>query len=143
MNSRHKARETALQILYNVDISQCTPAEALGIQLEAMRSGGGARRYCEALVSGVLAERRALDAIINESSDNWTVDRMPIVDRNILRIAVYEFMHLTDVPFKVVIDEAVELAKRYGSEESGAFVNGILDRARKCAQPGGAAAGGA
>ncbi|MBI5886662.1 MAG: transcription antitermination factor NusB [Deltaproteobacteria bacterium] len=143
MNSRHKARETALQILYNVDISQCPPAEALGAQLDAMRGAGAARRYCEALVNGVLAERRAIDAVINESSDNWTIDRMPLVDRNILRIAVYEFMHLTDVPFKVVIDEAVELAKRYGSEESGAFVNGILDKARKCSHPGGAAAHGA
>jgi len=143
MNSRHKARETALQILYNADISKCTPAEALGAQLDAMRTTGAARRYCEALVNGVLADCRAIDAVINDSSDNWTVDRMPLVDRNILRIAVYEFLHLTDVPFKVVIDEAVELAKRYGSEESGAFVNGILDKARKCVQPGSVAANGA
>lgn len=137
MNSRHKARETALQILYNVDISGCDPSEAMDSHLEGMREASAARRYCEALVCGVMAERPVIDGIINECSENWTVDRMPLVDRNILRIAVYELEHLSDVPFKVVIDEAVELAKRYGSEESGAFVNGILDKARKGVQPDG------
>ncbi|OGQ60529.1 MAG: transcription antitermination factor NusB [Deltaproteobacteria bacterium RIFCSPLOWO2_02_FULL_53_8] len=134
MNSRHKARETALQILYNVDISGCALNEAIDSHLDGMREASAARRYCDALVKGVMAERSVIDGIINECSENWTVDRMPLVDRNILRIAVYELEHLSDVPFKVVIDEAVELAKRFGSEESGAFVNGILDKARKGGQ---------
>lgn len=135
MNNRHKARETALQILYNVDISEGDSAEAVKTRMEGMRQGSDARKYCELLVSGVRANRKALDSIIEESSDNWTIDRMPLVDRNILRLAVYELRYSPDVPFKVVIDEAVELAKRYGSDESGAFINGILDKARKYAQP--------
>ncbi|MBI5563198.1 MAG: transcription antitermination factor NusB [Deltaproteobacteria bacterium] len=136
MNSRRKARETALQILYSVDISECDPSEAMEAHLEAMRPGSDARLYCERLVSGVLAERKSIDGVIEDASENWTIDRMPPVDRNILRIAVYELRRSADVPFKVVIDEAVELAKRYGSDDSGAFVNGILDNARKAAEEG-------
>ncbi len=85
------------------------------------------RAYSREVVVGVWESRVELDRLIRRSSKNWRVERMSRVDRNILRIAIYEVLYRKDVPPKVSIDEAVELGKRYGSEESGAFINGILD----------------
>lgn len=130
MSVRRKARETALQILYKTDISEGRAGEDLH-ELDSLVAGTEARRYCETLVSGIDAKRDEIDAVIERHSENWTVERMAVVDRNILRIAVYELMHSEDVPYKVAIDEAVELAKLYGTEESGAFINGIIDKVRK------------
>lgn len=129
MNIRHKARELALQILYRTDIAGA--AENLDSELESLAPGTQARIYCETLIKGVADKRQELDSLIEEFSENWTVDRMAIVDRNILRIAAYELKHSPDVPFKVIIDEAVELAKKYSAEDSGAFINGVLDKIRK------------
>lgn len=83
--------------------------------------------YASRLASGVEKNLPAIDARIRAQADNWRLERMPSVDRNILRIAIYELEHETDVPKLVVVDEAVELAKRYGSEQSGRFINGLLD----------------
>jgi len=121
MNVRRKARETALQVLYRMDMAEDAASEDYG---------GEARLYCEELIKGVVRNRAEVDCLIEENSDNWTVARMAIVDRNILRVAVYELKY-SDVPYKAVIDEAVELAKKFGSAESGAFINGIVDNARK------------
>lgn len=85
------------------------------------------RAYSREVVAGVWENKAALDRLIRRASKNWRVERMSRVDRNILRIAIYEVVHREDVPPKVSIDEAVELGKRYGTEESGAFINGILD----------------
>ena len=93
-----------------------------------------ARRYACSLVVGVLAERRELDRLIADAAENWRLGRMAIVDRNILRLGAWELAYNPDIPEKVAIDEAIELAKRFGSKESGAFVNGILDRVRKAKQ---------
>lgn len=131
MNVRRKARESALQILYKVDVAENRAADLFDSDVEGLdhlAGGTEARRYCETLVRGVLDNLETIDKKIEEYSENWTIDRMAIVDRNVLRVAVYEFLYSGDVPFKVIIDEAVELAKKYGSEESGAFINGILDR---------------
>ncbi|MBI5237997.1 MAG: transcription antitermination factor NusB [Deltaproteobacteria bacterium] len=119
MNERHKEREKALQRLYNADISDNMP------------DAGELKGYGLTLIEGVLERKGEIDSQIEASSDNWTIGRMPVVDRNILRIAVYELRYCTDIPYKVAIDEAVELAKRYGGEGSGAFVNGILDKVHK------------
>lgn len=132
MNVRRKARETALQALYKIDISESKAAEA-GLELEELAPGTESRRYCETLVSGVAAHRDELDSVIEKHSENWTIGRMSVVDRNILRIAAYELLHGRDVPYKVVIDEAVELAKKFGTDESGPFINGIIDKIRKAA----------
>jgi len=132
MKIRRKARETALQILYKMDIAGT--ASDCGADMEALAPGTEGRRYCESLVSGVQAEIDSIDAAIEEHSENWKVDRMAVVDRNILRVAVYELRSRPDVPYKVIIDEAVELAKRYGSEDSGPFINGIIDRVGKALQ---------
>lgn len=128
MSVRRKARETALQILYRIDISPGPPAED---GFDELLPGTEARRYCETLVNGITSRLPEIDATIDRHSENWKVVRMGVIDRNILRIAVFELSYSKDVPYKVVIDEAVELAKRYGSEESGAFINGILDNVRK------------
>ena len=124
-------------MLYSIDIAEESGAGDDPLQGEEPPQGveplQGAKDYAEALVRGVLDKKDAIDRVIEISSDNWSVERMPLVDRNILRIAVYE-MRYSDVPFKVAIDEAVELAKRFGTDESGAFVNGILDRMHREAE---------
>ena len=83
--------------------------------------------YARTLVEGTLEHREEIDRLIRDQADNWRLERMPAVDRNILRLAVFEMLHQRDVPKLVVVDEAIELAKRFGSEQSGRFVNGLLD----------------
>ncbi|OGP15340.1 MAG: transcription antitermination factor NusB [Deltaproteobacteria bacterium GWA2_54_12] len=129
MNLRRKARETALQALYKLDIAGVSGEEDL--ELEELAPGTAERRYCETLVQGVRMHLKDLDPEIEKYSENWTISRMSVVDRNILRIAVYELLYSSDVPYKVIIDEAVELAKKFGTDESGPFINGIIDRIRK------------
>lgn len=85
------------------------------------------RVFANDLVKGVVAEKEKIDSVLSEHSTNWKISRMAAVDKNILRMATYELMHMTDIPVKVTINEAVEIAKRFGTAESGAFVNGILD----------------
>ena len=130
MNIRRKARETALQVLYKIDINQGESSEVFGPDMETLAPGTEARRYCELLVRGVVDHGREIDSVIEANSENWTLERMAVVDRNILRVSVFELLY-TETPYKVIIDEAVELAKRYGSEESSAFINGIIDKIRK------------
>jgi N utilization substance protein B len=95
------------------------------------RAAGGhlaaAYDYGKALVTGTLEHRDEIDELIREQAEHWRLERMPVVDRNILRLAIYEFLYETDVPKLVVLDEAIELAKRFGSEQSSKFVNGLLD----------------
>ncbi len=125
---RTKARERALQALYQIDVAAEGIDDALGrfwksfepVEREVMD-------LAEALVRGVAGHRRKIDETIERVSINWRLDRMAKVDRNVLRLAVYELLE-TDVPVKVVINEAIELGKKYGSESSGAFVNGVLDK---------------
>jgi transcription antitermination protein NusB len=125
---RTKARERALQALYQIDVAAEGIDDALArfwksfepVEREVMA-------LAEALVRGVARHRRAIDDTIEGVSINWRLDRMAKVDRNVLRLAVYELLE-TDVPVKVVINEAIELGKKYGSESSGAFVNGLLDK---------------
>ncbi|HEY6101164.1 MAG TPA: transcription antitermination factor NusB [Anaeromyxobacter sp.] len=125
---RTKARERALQALYQIDVAAEGIDDALGrfwksfepVEREVMA-------LAEGLVRGVAKHRRLLDETIERASINWRLDRMAKVDRNVLRLAVYELLE-TDVPVKVVINEAIELGKKYGSESSGAFVNGVLDK---------------
>lgn len=129
MNSRRKARETALKILYNMEMSDNGHDGIMEAQLDLLMSGSEEKSYAERLVKGVESFASSIDGVIERFSDNWTIDRMPIVDRCILRIAVFELKHSIGVPYRVVIDEAVEIAKLYGSDEAPAFVNAVLDRA--------------
>jgi transcription antitermination protein NusB len=126
---RTKARERAVQALYQIDVAATDLDEALSrfwksfepVEREVMQ-------VAEELVRGVARHRRELDAAIEAVSQNWRLDRMARVDRNVLRLAAFELLHQGDVPVKVVINEAIELGKKFGSESSGAFINGVLDR---------------
>ena len=129
--SRRKARAYALQVLYARDVERDTDVgAALGGWSETFELDvdDAAREFAGALVAATVKEQPAIDEIIAASSRNWRLERMSRVDRNILRIAVSELRSFLETPVKVVINEAVELAKRFGTAESPAFVNGILDR---------------
>lgn len=129
MTRRHKARRGALQILYAWE----TRGRDRSLQAEATdfwtrrNVSSEARDYGGRLVAAIDEHLPEIDALLAENSEGWEIDRMSIIDRNILRIAVGEFLYLDDVPSKVSIDEAVRLAARYGGADSPRFVNGILD----------------
>jgi len=127
MGMRRKGRELALQALYQLDLSGDEPASALPMFWEHCEAPTDAMTFGQNLVSGVLEERAYIDELISASSDNWRLGRLSHVDRNILRVATYELLRRPDVPTTVAIDEAIEIAKRFGSDESPTFVNGVLD----------------
>ena len=131
MRRRTRGREAALRALYQIDVTREPPDEVLRTFWEESSLRIDVRSFAEQLVRGVVDERAVLDRLINEVSTNWSVDRMSVIDRNILRMAVFELMRMPEVPRKVAINEAVELAKMYGAEESAAFINGILDPVSK------------
>jgi len=129
VGSRTKARECALQALYQLDLSGGDPREAVrGVLAHFEEADEATERFADELVRGVQSERPQIDALIQTSSTHWKLERMARVDRNILRLAVYEILRRAEVPVRVTLNEAIELGKKYGSEESSAFVNGVLDR---------------
>ena len=126
---RTKARERALQALYQIDVASTDLDEALSRFWRSFEPvEREVREMAEALVRGVAEHRREIDDAIEAVSTHWRLDRMAKVDRNVLRLAAHELLHRPDVPVKVAINEAIELGKKYGSESSGAFVNGVLDK---------------
>ncbi len=133
---RTKARERALQALYQIDVAATDLDEALSRFWKSFEPvEKEVRDLAEQLVRGVAEHRRRIDDAIEGVSVNWRLDRMAKVDRNILRLAVYELQHRPDVPVKVAINEAIELGKKYGSESSGAFINGVLDKIASALPP--------
>ena len=129
MGSRRKAREAALQVLYGLEFWKPEEADLLvDLYWGCFANGDEGRDFTSTLVRGVVDQRARIDAIIQEASTNWKLERMALVDRNILRIATLELQFMTDIPKKVSLNEAIEIAKRYGSEDSSSFINGILDR---------------
>ena len=128
MGSRHQARERALQILFQYDIHG-KPGLWLEEFWKQYPLEEGLKAFTNQLVDGVLANRTELDNLIGRFATNWTVSRMPIVDRNIVRAGLYELLWMPDVPAKVTLNEAIELAKSFGDDEASKFVNGILDQA--------------
>ncbi len=127
MGTRHQARERALQVLFQHDIHG-----KAGVKLDEFwkeySTTDEAKAFAEQLVKGVLEHKQELDVLIGKYATNWTVNRMPIVDRNILRAGLFEFLWMDDVPANVTMDEAIELAKSFGDDEASKFVNGILDK---------------
>ena len=117
----------ALQVLYQIDISCENGRSALDIFWESFKVPGESREFSERLVVGVSNHKEDIDSIIEKYSKNWSLKRMPKVDRNILRLAVFELFYCLDIPMKVAINEAIDLGKKFGSEKSGSFINGILD----------------
>ncbi len=131
MRTRTLAREAAFQYLYEVDAVGLADAESLEDFLARQLGRAEARPYAAAIAKGVLERREEIDRTLSEVSEHWSLERMAIVDRNILRLGAYELTHAGDVPPKVAINEAINLARRFSTEEACAFVNGILDRIRE------------
>ena len=127
MGSRHQARERALQILFQYDIHG-RPGLWLDMFWKENEATDEVKAFAERLVAGVLEKKKELDALIGKYAANWKVSRMPIVDRNILRAGAYELLWMDDVPAKVTVNEAIELAKSFGDDDASKFVNGILDK---------------
>jgi transcription antitermination protein NusB len=137
MGPRRQGREGALRALFLLDLNpELTAGEALRRFFELWAEGGEvgdapsgeAREFCDRLVRGTWEHRDEIDTLIKHHSQAWRIERMAIVDRNVLRLCIYELRFGGEVPTAVALDEAIELAKRYGSDSSAAFVNGILDR---------------
>ena len=125
MKLRRKARMAVLQALYEVDVANHPAGEALDRRLQEQPLPAPAEDFVRHLMAGVLAHRQQLNVLIEEHAPEWPLDQVAIIDRNLLRMALYEFT-LGEVPVKVAINEAVELAKRYGSDSAPRFVNGVL-----------------
>ncbi len=128
MGARTTAREAALQMLFATEASGDSVATVIRDFWREMPGDAEGRPYADALVSGVVEVLSEVDERIAAASQHWRVERMARVDRNVLRVGAFELAHRPEVPRAVIIDEAVEMAKRFGTAESGAFVNGVLDR---------------
>jgi N utilization substance protein B len=134
MGKRREGREAAVQFLFQDDLNK-TDSEALPEALEEFwklrESSARTRQFASELIRGVLEYHDAIDERIKRVTANYELHRIAPVDRNILRVAIYEMLHTSEVPPVVCINEAIEIAKRFGSEDSGRFVNGILDRLKE------------
>lgn len=128
--SRHTAREYALQMLYQTEASGAPISEVIAAFWRGGHVAPEVRDYAERLAQGTAAARNEIDTLLLGCLENWRLERLALVDRNVLRLAVYEFLHEPETPPIVVIDEAIEVAKKFGGEDSGQFVNGILDALR-------------
>lgn len=127
MGLRRAGREMALKALYQMDIVNDRSLDNLRVQFEAMPADPRAREFALKLVKGVCAELEHLDEVLGQVITNWSINRLSRIDHNILRLAAYELLYLEDIPARATMDEAIELAKRYGDRNSGQFVNGVLD----------------
>jgi transcription antitermination factor NusB len=128
MGIRRKARENALKILYAYEVGDHTMEEAIRHFWEDFEPSEEGREFTEMIVRGTLAHLSEIDTVIQRVSIHWKISRMACIDRNILRMAAYEIFHVDEIPKRVTLNEAIEIAKRYGTEDSWAFINGILDK---------------
>ncbi len=124
--SRRLAREVALRVLFQVDVGKAHWASALERSLKEVQLSPAQQQFASQLVEGTVTHMQEIDRLISRFAVDWTLERMANVDRNLLRLAVFEILYLKDIPVSVTINEAVELAKKYGDADSGKFVNGIL-----------------
>jgi len=142
MGNRRKAREASLQLLYEIETSHKgtervlgefseNPSRLFAHWQEALNNPEEIKEFSVQISRGVWDNVHEIDRLIEEHSTHWKITRMALVDRNILRMAVFELLYCPDIPASVTINEAIEIAKKYGTEESGAFVNGILDHIAK------------
>ncbi len=130
MGGRREGREAAVQFLYQRDLNPASELADLQVFYKMRGLSPAARRFCDELVPGVLTSQEPIDALIKSHAENYELHRISAVDRNILRLAIYEMLHCPEVPPIVSINEAIEIAKKYSTDDSGKFVNGILDRIR-------------
>ena len=127
MGARRKARELALQMLFQHDLSGNEPDTILATFEDLQKSKPNTREFATKIFKGTVDNLTRIDDMIQAQADNWRLSRMAVVDRNIIRMSVYEFLHETDTPKLVIIDEAIEIAKKFGTQKSSQFINGILD----------------
>jgi len=131
MGSRRKSRELALQMMYQWELGGHTPEHVLKTFLASKKLDADVETFARTLFEGAVGEVEALDRALAGRAEHWKVERMAAVDRNVLRVALYELLHCPETPPKVVINEALEIARRYSGEDSVEFVNGVLDGIRK------------
>jgi len=127
MGERRRARELAVQVLFHLEFSPDDPSEVFDLICENFDARESIRDFSRKLVLGVCEKKKTLDKIISDASKNWRIERMARLDRSILRLAAFESMFMEDIPPKVSLDEAVEIGKKFGSEDSGRYINGVLD----------------
>ncbi len=131
MGKRRAARENALQVLFELEFNDIGVEEVLARHWAEKKTDKAVEEYASWLVRGIMARRREIDEIVQSSAKNWRVSRMALVDRNILRIAAFELLEEKFLTPGIIINEAIEIAKRYSSDEAAVFVNGVLDAVRK------------
>jgi N utilization substance protein B len=127
MGARRKARELALQMLFQHDMSGNEPDAIISTFEELQKSKPNTRDFATKIFRGTVEHLPKIDQMIVAQADNWRLERMAVVDRNIIRMSVYEFLHESDTPKLVIIDEAIEIGKKFGTQKSSQFINGILD----------------
>lgn len=131
MGARRKARECALQMLFQWDLGKQSPDEVKATYWLEMRADKGVRAFAEELFDGVVAEIKEIDRLIRQHSQHWRLERMATVDRNILALAVHELRAYPQTPRAVIINEALEIARKFSTPEAVQFINGVLDGVRK------------
>ena len=132
MGRRRQARELALQLLYELDVrGESEPGPVIDAFWQRQQAPDDVRSFADALVRGVAAQRPKIDELIGRFAEHWELDRMAVVDRNVLRAGIWELLWGVDVPPIVAINEALEIARRFSTEESTRFINGLLDRVRR------------
>ncbi|MBI2468429.1 MAG: transcription antitermination factor NusB [Candidatus Rokubacteria bacterium] len=132
MGRRRKARELALQLLYELDVrGEQDPGPTADEFWRRQRVGDDVRGFAETIVRGTKANQAKIDELITRFAERWDLDRMAVVDRNILRAGIFELLWVHEVPCKVAINEALEIARKFSTEESTRFINGLLDRVRR------------
>lgn len=127
MGARRKARELALQMLFQHDMAGNEPDMIITTFDDLQKSKPNTREFATKIFRGTVNHLSEIDDMIQAQAENWRLSRMAVVDRNIIRMSVYEFLHETDTPKLVIIDEAIEIAKKFGTQKSSQFINGILD----------------
>lgn len=128
MGKRRRAREIVLQALYEAEFSERSPRDIVDEQVGRRSPSDETAEYARALFLKTMEKRADLDAVIHSLLENWAPERVSLVDRNILRFALAEVLYFPDVPARVIIDEAIEVAHRFSSEQAGGFINGLVDK---------------
>jgi transcription antitermination protein NusB len=135
MGTRRKARELAVQLLYQQDLARIHHEEAMSLFWEHYPVNMEVRAFCTQLVLGTLDRLTIIDELLSAASENWSLTRMSVVDRNILRLATYELLDRPDIPPSVSLNEAIDIAKKYSTPDAAVFINGVLDRVKRMVYP--------
>ena len=136
MGARRRARELAVQFLYQMEANPLEPHEALESFRQSVSASRQVKEFATRIVAGVQQYREEIDRIIGKYSEHWRLERIDRVDKNILRMGVFELLYCDDIPVKVALNEAIDIGKQFGTEESGAFINGIPDKISKMEKSG-------